>query len=63
MPTIHDEKGRISGTSPTVLFQLLTIIVWIEVTKAIQRTHYFCGGAGGGDACSLVGGTMFLIRM
>ena len=29
MPTIHDEKGRISGTSPTVLFQLLTIFVWI----------------------------------
>jgi hypothetical protein len=38
--------------------------VWLVVPETTANPYFcFCGGAGGGDFCSLVGGTMFLIRM
>jgi len=40
-------------------------VLLVAMMRAIDSRHYFCfcGGAGGGDVGSLVGGTMFLIRM
>lgn len=38
MTTIHDEEGGLNGTSPTVLFQALTVFVWIGAFALLIAT-------------------------